>query len=601
MTMHLGALDQMNMPELKELIACAKGELNADILIKNGTLVNVITREMYKADITIKGNHIANVAPPNTIEQSTCKEIIDAEGKYVAPGFIETHLHIESTMLPPIEFTKAVLPHGTTTVLLDPHEIGNALGEKGLKLLIKQTDSLPLRFLIEIPSCVPAAPGLETSGNIIDSKTIEKLRKEESAFFALGEVMNYPGVLFRDEEVLRKILLGSKLNVIDGHSPGLTGRELDSYISAGIESDHESTTKDEFLEKLRKGMHVLIRDGSLTKDLENILKDLSINDLDTRNCTLCSDDRNIIDLFNNGHMNAHLRKTVKLGIPPIVAIQMVTINAATFLGLEKKIGSINPGKIADIVILEDITNFKVNSVIYEGKLVLDQNKVLFDFPPQKFPKWAVDTIKLKQKIKPSIFEVRTSYKDGNYPTRIIGVIPHSVITETYVEDLTVKNGIILSDLNKDILHLTVMERYGKNGNIANAFIKGFGIKTEHFAMATTVAHDSHNIIVAGTDTVTMAKSVEHLQQIKGGYVVVVNNDVYDLPLPYAGLMTTQTYQTLYKQLQKLNQSFIDITDFQEPLMALSFMALPVIPHLKLTDKGLVDVDKFSFTDLIKID
>ncbi|MHA1971829.1 MAG: adenine deaminase [Candidatus Hodarchaeales archaeon] len=587
------------MSELKELIACAKGELDADILIKNGTFINVITREMYKADITIKGKYIANVAPINTIKENTCKKIIDAEGKYVSPGFIETHLHIESTMLPPIEFSKAVMPHGTTTVLLDPHEIGNALGEKGLKLLIEQTKSLPLRFLVEIPSCVPAAPGLETSGNIIDSKTISRLIEEEPAFFGLGEVMNYPGVLFRDEEVLSKVLLGTKLNVIDGHSPGLTGRDLDAYISSGIESDHESTTKEEFLEKLRKGMHVLIRDGSLTKDLDNILQDLSINDLDSRNCTLCSDDRNIIDLFNNGHMNAHLRKAVKLGVPPIVAIQMVTINAATFLGLEKTIGSINPGKIADIIILEDIETFKVNSVIYEGRLVLEQNNVLFDFPAQEFPEWAIDTVKVKNSIKPSMLEARTSYEDGTYSIRVIGVMPHSVLTESYIEQLIVKNGTILPDLSNDILHLSVIERYGKNGNIANAFVKGFRIKAEHYAMATTVAHDSHNIIVAGTDTEIMAKAVQHLQQIRGGYVVIVNEDVYDLPLPYAGLMSTQTYPVLYKQLQKINKSFENITDFQEPMMALSFMALPVIPSLKLTDKGLVDVNKFAFTELIK--
>lgn len=588
----------MNLKELKNLISCSRGEIPSDFLLRNGTLVNVITRELYKADISIYHNYIANIAAPEELNPSNTKQVLDISGKFISPGFIETHLHIESTMLPPIEFTKAVIPHGTTTVLLDPHEIGNALGIMGLNFLVDQTNNLPLRFLIEIPSCVPAAPGLETSGFTIDSNDIEKLIEEKRGFFGLGEVMNYPGVLYKNEEVLRKVILGKKLQIIDGHSPGVSGTDLDAYIAAGIESDHESTTSKEFLEKIRKGMHVLIREGSLTKDLRNILGGLNNLDFDMRNCTLCSDDRNIIDLFMNGHLNAHLRTAVEAGVNPLVALQMVTINAASFLGLEKIIGSISPGKLADLVILKDLNHFKVSSVFYNGNLVFDQNRLLFNFPKTSYPEWAVNTIKLKYTINPEILHAKVSLPDGRYSVRVVGVVPHSVLTESLIEELEVKNGCIYPDITKDILSLSVIERYGVNGNIFNAFIKGFRIQTQPFAMATTVAHDTHNLLVAGTDHETMVKAVDKLVQIKGGYVLATKNQTKEVSLPFAGLMTTKEYSSLYHELLELNKNFRDFTVFEEPLMALSFMALPVIPHLKVTDKGLVDVDQFNFTELI---
>ncbi|WP_455463150.1 adenine deaminase [Candidatus Hodarchaeum mangrovi] len=588
----------MNLKELKNLISCSRGEIPSDFLLRNGTLVNVITRELYKADISIYHNYIANIAAPEELNPSNTKQVLDISGKFISPGFIETHLHIESTMLPPIEFTKAVIPHGTTTVLLDPHEIGNALGIMGLNFLVDQTNNLPLRFLIEIPSCVPAAPGLETSGFTIDSNDIEKLIEEKRGFFGLGEVMNYPGVLYKNEEVLRKVILGKKLQIIDGHSPGVSGTDLDAYIAAGIESDHESTTSKEFLEKIRKGMHVLIREGSLTKDLRNILGGLNNLDFDMRNCTLCSDDRNIIDLFMNGHLNAHLRTAVEAGVNPLVALQMVTINAASFLGLEKIIGSISPGKLADLVILKDLNHFKVSSVFYNGNLVFDQNRLLFNFPKTSYPEWAVNTIKLKHTINPEILHAKVSLPDGRYSVRVVGVVPHSVLTESLIEELEVKNGCIYPDITKDILSLSVIERYGVNGNIFNAFIKGFRIQTQPFAMATTVAHDTHNLLVAGTDHETMVKAVDKLVQIKGGYVLATKNQTKEVSLPFAGLMTTKEYSSLYHELLELNKNFRDFTVFEEPLMALSFMALPVIPHLKVTDKGLVDVDQFNFTEVI---
>ena len=588
----------MNTSFLKEIISCARGEIPSDILIQGGTLVNVITCELYKADITIFRNRIVNVSEPNSLDPNNTHQLLNAEGKFVSPGLIESHLHIESTMLSPAEFARVVVPRGTTTVLLDPHELGNALGVKGLELLLTQSEGLPLRYLIEIPSCVPAAPGLETSAHDIDSKTIRELIERENRFFGLGEVMNYPGVLFKDDEVLTKVQLGSNLNIVDGHCPGVSGNDLDAYIASGIESDHESTTSEEFLEKLRKGMRVMAREGSLAKDLRNVLQAVKGRNLDLRNCLLASDDRNVIDLCENGHLDNQLRIAVEEGISPASAIQMVTINPATYFDLERKIGSIAPGKVADVIIFEDLQSFMVNSVIFGGKIVYENRKLKWNFPEFEYPSWAVNTIKLSQTINPESFRAIASVSDGTYNIRVIGVIPHSLITEAFVANLEIENGWIHPDPVNDILSLTVIERYGVNGNMSNDFIKGFDIQCEPFAMATTVAHDCHNLLVAGTNHDSMAKAVNLIKQMKGGYVVIAEDIIQKVPLPYGGLISLETHDVLHEQLINLNEAFENITNFDEPLMALSFMALPVIPHLKLTDKGLVDVDKFTFCDLI---
>ena len=590
----------MDISLLKEIISCARGEIPSDMIIQNGMLINVLTREKYLADISVYKGRIVNVAEPGILASNNAKKVIDAKGKFISPGFIETHLHIESSMLPPSEFAKLVVPHGTTTVILDPHEIGNALGERGLQLLLDLTEYLPLRLLVEIPSCVPAAPGLETTPYTLDDQTIENMIRKEPRYFGLGEVMNYPGVLFKNDSVLNKIIAGKKLAVIDGHSPGVSGRDLDAYIATGIRSDHESTTGEECLEKLRKGMTIMIREGSLAKDLRNILQSIIGKDLDLRNCTLCSDDRNVSDLITNGHMNAHARMAVEEGLDPITALQMITINAATHLGLQNDLGSITPGKIADIIILEDLKNFHVSSVITNGNLVFTNEQIIWEFPEPIYPEWAVKTVKFQKEIKSQDLQARTPFPDGQYNVKVIGIQPHSLLTNLNYAKLEVKNGWIHPDPNADILSLSVIERYGVNGNISNAFIQGFGIKAERFAMATTVAHDSHNLVVAGTDHETMVKVVNLVHEIQGGYVVMIDDEAKTLALPFGGLMSTHPYKELHHNLLEINKVFEEgVTDFDEPLMALSFMALPVIPHLKITDKGLVDVDKFTFTDLIE--
>ncbi|MHA2175786.1 MAG: adenine deaminase [Candidatus Hodarchaeales archaeon] len=589
----------MEISFLKELISCSRGEIPSDILIRNGTMVNVLTREVYKADIAVYKDRIANVSEPNILTPENSRKVIDADRKLVSPGFIETHLHIESSMLPPTEFSKLVIPHGTTTVLMDPHEIGNVLGVEGLQLLLDLSENQPVRFLIEIPSCVPAAPGLETTGFTIDDKTISRLISEEPRYYGLGEVMNYPGVLFKDESVLNKILSGKNLSVIDGHSPGVSGRDLDAYIATGIRSDHESTSEKELLEKLRKGMTVMVREGSFAKDLKNILQGVKDKNIDLRNCTLCSDDRNVLDLVSNGHMNSHLRLAVKLGIDPIEALQMVTINAATYLKMQDDIGSISPGKIADLILIDDLQNFNISTVISRGVLVYTNNSMNWNFPPTSYPLWAVDTIKLPDEISTEKLKAKTSLAGGYYPVKVIGVIPNSLVTESKIFNLKVENGWIHPSNDSDVLSISVIERYGVNGNISNGFINGFGIKSKNFAMATTVAHDSHNLLVVGTNPEVMIDAIRSLERIKGGYVVIADGKTGTVRLPFGGLMSINPYNELHKELKELNQIFHDgVTDFEEPLMALSFMALPVIPHLKITDKGLVDVDKFAFTDLI---
>ena len=562
-------------------------------------MINVLTREVYKADISIYKDRIANVSEPNILKPENTKKVIDAEEKFVSPGFIETHLHIESSMLPPSEFSKLVIPHGTTTVIMDPHEIGNALGVEGLNLLLDLSENQPVKYLVEIPSCVPAAPGLETTGFVIDDKTVSSLISEEPRYYGLGEVMNYPGVLFKDESVLNKVLSGKKLPVIDGHSPGVSGRDLDAYIATGIRSDHESTTKQEFLEKIRKGMTVFVREGSVTKDLRNILEGVQNLNIDLRNCTLCSDDRNVIDLIANGHMNSHLRLAVELGINPIQAVQMVTINAATHLRMQDDIGSISPGKIADIVIIDNLKDFNISTTISKGEIVYTGKSINWNFPPTTYPQWAIDTVKLPADFSSEKMRAKSGLSNGSYPVNVIGVNPNSVLTEKRRFNLKVENGWIQPSEDLDVLSISVIERYGVNGNISNGFINGFRIKSKKFAMATTVAHDSHNLLVAGTNPDVMFEAVKLLESIRGGYVVIADGRKGTIRLPFGGLISTSPYNELHRELKQLNHIFHDgVTDFDEPLMTLSFMALPVIPHLKITDKGLVDVDKFAFTDLI---
>lgn len=584
--------------EILELIEHSMAKIPADLIIQNGTIVNVITKELIEGDVVIAKGKIVYVGKDTRKYEGEHTRIIDAKDKYIIPGLIESHIHIESSMLTLTEFAKAIIPHGTTTCVIDPHEIANVLGVKGVKLITKEAKHLPIRFLVEIPSCVPAVMGLETPGAIISSKKIKKLAKSKD-FFALAEMMNYPGVFLGDKEVLKKIAATlTQGKIVEGHAPLLSGKELQAYIVSGVSSDHECSSANEALEKLRLGMKIQLRHGSFAQDLENIVKELKDMDIDTRNLILASDDRNALDLQQQGHINYSLKLLVSMGVDPIEVIQMATINTAQHLKLDHLIGSIAPGKIADIVIIENLEEFEVLTVLAQGNLVYHDKKICWDFEPFKYPRFVLRT--MKKLSVPTIEEMRIPVEPNldEVKCHVIKVNEHSLLTDKAEATLKVEDGFIEPDVENDILPVLVINRHTRKKSIGKGFVTGLGLKD--VAIASTVAHDCHQLIVTGTNYELMHKAISCLKEAGGGQVIVTPTKTTLLPLPFAGLMSiyplsefTENLKELKKHEEELNPSVSEV------FMALAFIALPVIPHLKITDKGLVDVDTFSIISTVK--
>ena len=580
----------------KEIVDCSMGRTKSDIVMLNGQLVNVYTKEIIEADIAICNDRIVYVGKniDDLIGENT--RIIDIEGFTICPGLIESHVHIESSMLTLSHFTEAIVPHGTTTVVIDPHELANVAGIDGLEILINEVKNSPISYLIEIPSCVPSLPGFETSGASFDSEQIRKLMIRDE-FFALAEMMNFPGVFLGLEDVTAKIDAAKKAGkIIEGHAPLLKGKELQAYVAAGISSDHEATSFEEVLEKLRLGMKLQVREGSFAKDLENIMQKLLSSDIDTRNILIASDDRNPIDLMEKGHLDYTFRKMVKIGVAPIEAIQMMTLNTATHLGLEKEIGGISPGKRADIVVVSNLQDFNVELVIAKGDVIYENNELTFEIKDTIYPDFILDTLSKLE--VPSIEQLmimentQTSLK-----VRVIGVKEHSLITEKQEKELQVLDNYIVPDLRNDILPVVVINRHTEEKKIGKGFVTGLGIKEG--AMASTVAHDSHQLICVGTSYKLMIKAIEALKNSHGGLAVVTKDKTSILPLEFAGIMSTKNVEEVVRLNKRLNEALNTLNpQISEPFMALAFLALPVIPHLKITDHGLIDVDTFEKVDPI---
>ncbi len=580
--------------DTRALIDYAMGRIKADIILKGGRVVNVYTREIFESDIVIAGGKIVNVGKDTQLFEGKNTLIIDVKDFIICPGLIESHIHIESSMLTLSEFAKAIIPHGTTTVVIDPHELVNVVGTKGLKILFKEAKLSPIRFLIEAPSCVPALPGFETSGAVINSKKIRKLMKRKE-IFALAEMMNYPGVFLADDDVIAKINASKEAGkIIEGHAPLLKNKELQAYIAAGISSDHEATNAEEVLEKLRLGMKLQIREGSFARDLVKIFEGFKKSKIDTRNILIASDDRNPLDLTEKGHLDYSLKLLIQQGIEPVEALQMMTLNTATHLGLQDEIGGIAPGKCADIVVFDNLDNLSVSIVIAQGKILFRDGKMKYEQPKFNYPSQILNTTKNLQVPTEGELKIQSSSID-KVNARVIGIKEKSLITEKLVEDLEVKNGMVQPSIEKDILPLVVINRHTKERNIGKAFIKGLGIKNG--AIASTVAHDSHQLICAGTDYKLMIKAINELKISKGGQVVVTPTSTTILPLEFAGIMSTLPLEELVEKFKKLQTAVMEIKPIvSEPFMALAFVALPVIPHIKLTDKGLFDVDEFRIVD-----
>lgn len=565
--------------DLAEIIRAARGEKRVDLLIKNAQIINVLSGEIYPGNVAIDGGLIVGFGDYQAVQT------IDLEGKFLAPGFLDGHMHMESSMIEPTEFSRVVVPRGTTTVIVDPHEIANVRGIEGIKYILRANKVVPLDIYAMIPSCVPATP-LETSGARLTAEDIVPSFTKDRVL-GLGELMDFPGVLDKNPHVLRKMNVEGVMR-IDGHAPGLSGKDLYAYVAAGALSDHECTTYEEALEKLRLGMYIMIREGSVTRDLDALLP--LVTPVNMRRCMFVTDDREPIDLVNEGHMSFVIKKAIANGMDPTVAFAMATINTADYFGL-KNIGAIAPGYIADLVVIDNFTDFNVAMVLKQGEIVAKDQKPLFmmrslDSTP------VMNTVNIPP-ITPDMFKIEAK---GEY-INVMGLIPHQIVTKKLRMKAKIVDGYAVSDPDNDILKMVVIERHNATGNIGKAFATGFGIKKGAFA--STVAHDSHNLIILGENDEDMAIAAKRIQELQGGQVIVLDGKVVaELPLPIGGLMSDLPLEEVKKRLDhfdEITNSLGSKTD--HPFMTLSFMALPVIPELKVTDLGLVDVTQFKIIDI----
>lgn len=599
-----------SVEELNRQIATSMGDSTPDLLITNGEFVNVVSGEIYKADIAIKDNIIVRVGDcSDFISKFQNIPNINASGSFVLPGLIDSHLHTESTLLTPTNFTNLVLPRGTTTVVVDPHEIGNVLGLKGLELYVQETLTLPLEFLVEIPSCVPAAPTLETAKNILTSKELKPLL-DDPRYFGLAEMMNYPGVIFRDPDVLAKLSYAEKTGrILEGHSPGLRGKELQAYLTAGIKSCHESFEVTEVIEKLRLGVSIQLREGSFARNLIHLANGIKTELKDAKtpweHVIIASDDRHADDLIDLGHLDHSLRLLVnEVGLDPITAIQICTINPARHL-LRPDLGLIAPGRQANICIVDNLKQFNVQEVVSQGKHVAHNGTLTVELPKQSYPDWSLQTV------KPSFFPSLEDFfiagpkdvEDAKLQAHIIGGLEHSLITDHLLEKVPIEGSTVVIDhTSADLSYLFLLDRYGLTNHFSKALVKGFKFNSSA-AFASTVAHDSHQLIVAGSDSQCMFEAVKNVISNNGGLTIVKKGSnekiqSFSLPLPLAGLMSIEPSLEVGKKVKTLKAKALELTDgISEPFMAMSFMALPVIPKLKITDQGLVDVDRFKIIDL----
>ncbi|MCB2127779.1 MAG: adenine deaminase [Rhodobacteraceae bacterium] len=561
------------MAQLESLIAIGKGDEPADIVLRGGAVFDVVTGARIDGDVAIAGGVIVGIGA-----DYAGREVVDVSGRTLVPGFIDTHLHIESSLVTPFEFDRCVTPLGVTTAICDPHEIANVIGLDGIRYFQEASRHTMMDIRVQLSSCVPSTH-METSGAEITAKDLALVMGHESAI-GLAEFMNYPGVIHRDPEVMNKLNLYRGRH-IDGHAPQLSGRDLNAYIAAGIRTEHEATTADEAREKLSKGMRILIREGSVSKDLVALQPVLT--DITSAYMCLCTDDRNPLDIGEHGHLDYMIRRLIALGSSPLAVYRAATLSAAEAFGLKDR-GQIAPGKRADIVVLDRLEDCRAEMVFCAGKRV----------DPDAFAKRTTIAPVGRNSVKaPKVTAADFRVRANRSETDVIGIIEGKIITEHLTEDIPVLNGDKLPDPSRDLVRISVVERHGRNGNIANGFVRGFGLTAG--AIASTVCHDHHNIAAVGVNYDDMALAANRLSKLEGGFVVARDGVILaELALPVAGLMSLEPFESVREALVALRSAARSLgVTLEEPFLQLAFLALPVIPALKITDRGMVDVRKFE--------
>jgi adenine deaminase len=588
---------------MSDSIQAFKNELKASLGQKKLTLrldhvrlVNVCTEEIYPASIGIFGSRIAGIYSHDLLKEElpAAEKVIDGKNAYAVPGFIDGHVHIETTLLTPEALSEVIVPWGTTSLFVDAMEIANVAGIDGLKAMIKDADRLPFRIFLEIPSRVPTAPGLETTGGVLGVEEVKELLKLPETL-SLGE-MDPSKILDIRPEYLEKILAASDgRKICNGHAIGLTPKELNTYAAGHLSDDHESVTYEEMVNRLRVGVAPLIREGSSERNVEALVSGIVKHGMDTSDCMFCTDDKHVNDIYQEGHISYNIRKSISLGLPAVQAIRMATWNAAKHFRIEDRIGSISPGRFADIVLLKDLKKIKPVLVIKDGKIAADE-KGAVPVRRKKYPAGLLNTVHISPKFSAADFRIPCEKPEA--VCRVIEMIRDQIINREADLQMKAEDGELRQDLSRDILKLAVVERYGKNGNVGVGFVKGFGLKKG--ALASSVSHDHHNIVTVGTNDRDMEIAVKELNRIHGGFCLAADGKVIDsLPLPFGGLMSLEDSGTVMKRMNEMNAAVRKLgCGMAAPFMSLSFISLPTVPELGLTDQGLIDVLGHKKTNLI---
>lgn len=565
------------MRNVQQKLSVARGERPTELLFQNARVVNVFSGEIHKTNVAVEDGRIVGFG------DYKARKVINLRGAYLAPSLIDGHFHVESSMLTAPEFARAVVPHGTGTVVIDPHEYANVLGLDGIRYVLESTKNLPVDFFVMLPSCVPATP-LETAGARITADDL-KLMIGDDRVAGVAELMNFPGVFLGMKSELAKIEAG-KGKCIDGHAPGLRGKNLNAYALAGVRSDHESVEVEEAREKLRLGMHILLREGSTERNLKHLLP--LLNGQNSQNCSFATDDKLAGDLVSEGHIDHAVRVAIKGGVPPIAALQIATINTARHYRLQN-LGAIAPRYWADFIMFDDLKKFQVRQVYKKGVLVAEEGKFLAKTPARvPLPR---STMNLRY--RPENFAV----KAARGKIRVIQIIPDQIVTREIIETPKAENGQLVADTSRDILKMVVIERHRATGNVGVGFVRGFKLKRG--ALGSTVAHDAHNVVVVGTNDADILRVIQELEKLQGGQVAVADGKVKAaLGLPVAGLVSDRPLAEVMRRIDDLNHAAHQMgCDLSAPFMTLSFLSLSPIPALKLTDQGLIDATKLRKTSL----